>query len=75
MKLNIIVIVFLCHLAVSHGANPRPVVLWHGMGDTCCNPLSLGKIIKWIENKIPGIYVHSIQIGNSSEADASNGFF
>jgi len=55
--------------------NPRPVVLWHGMGDTCCNPLSLGKIIKWIENKIPRIYVYSIQIGNSSEADASNGFF
>jgi len=75
MKLNIIIVVFLCHLAVSHGTNPRPVVLWHGMGDTCCNPLSLGKIIKWIENKIPGIYVYSIRIGNSSEADASNGFF
>lgn len=25
-------------------AAPLPVVLWHGMGDTCCNPLSIGRI-------------------------------
>lgn len=21
-----------------------PVVLWHGMGDSCCNPLSIGAV-------------------------------
>ena len=38
----------------------RPVVLWHGMGDTCCNPLSMGSIKKDIERAIPGIYVVSM---------------
>jgi hypothetical protein len=23
---------------------PTPVVLWHGMGDSCCNPSSMGSI-------------------------------
>jgi len=26
-------------------AGPTPVVLWHGMGDSCCNPLSMGWVI------------------------------
>ena len=25
-------------------AKPLPIVLWHGMGDTCCNPLSIGGV-------------------------------
>jgi palmitoyl-protein thioesterase len=52
----------------------RPVVLWHGMGDTCCNPLSLGRIRKLIENELPGIYVYSIEVGNSEYEDKINGF-
>uniref|UniRef100_A0A8C6C0S3 Palmitoyl-protein thioesterase 1 n=1 Tax=Monodon monoceros TaxID=40151 RepID=A0A8C6C0S3_MONMO len=23
---------------------PLPLVIWHGMGDSCCNPLSTGTI-------------------------------
>jgi len=52
-----------------------PVVMWHGMGDTCCNPLSLGRIQKLIETHIPGIYVHSLRIGSNVEFDALNSFF
>jgi palmitoyl-protein thioesterase len=56
-------------------ATPPPVVMWHGMGDTCCNPLSMGKIQKEIETALPGIRVLSLQIGASESEDAENGFF
>uniref|UniRef100_A0A3P9L484 Palmitoyl-protein thioesterase 1 n=1 Tax=Oryzias latipes TaxID=8090 RepID=A0A3P9L484_ORYLA len=36
-----------------------PLILWHGMGDSCCNPLSMGAIKKMIEQEIAGIYVLS----------------
>ena len=48
-------------------ADNTPVLLWHGMGDTCCNPLSMGYIKKMIETNITGIYVRSIEIGNNAE--------
>ncbi|XP_033123697.1 palmitoyl-protein thioesterase 1-like [Anneissia japonica] len=51
-----------------------PLVMWHGMGDSCCNPLSLGNIQKMIEKQVPGIYVHSLRIGNNIEEDTLNGF-
>jgi len=67
-------VVIMCAYS-SIAASPRPVVMWHGMGDTCCNPFSLGAIQKLIEKQIPGIFVHSIQIGNNSVEDEMNGFF
>ncbi|KAL4143310.1 hypothetical protein QTP88_005656 [Uroleucon formosanum] len=53
-----------------------PVVLWHGMGDSCCNPLSLGRIIKVLQKNL-GIdsYVKSLQIGKSFEQEVENSFF
>ncbi|XP_025111565.1 palmitoyl-protein thioesterase 1-like [Pomacea canaliculata] len=51
-----------------------PVVLWHGMGDSCCNPLSMGSIKDLIEKQIPGVYVHSLEIGSSIVEDMENGF-
>jgi len=53
----------------------RPVVMWHGMGDDCCNPESMGYIKSVIEKYLPGVYVFSIEIGNSPEEDQMNGFF
>jgi palmitoyl-protein thioesterase len=47
-------------MVVAVNAAVRPTVLWHGMGDTCCNPLSMGSIKKEIEKSIPGIYVNSV---------------
>jgi len=55
-------------------ADPLPIVLWHGMGDTCCNPFSLGSVKKMIEQEVPGVYVHSIMIGSNQLEDESNGF-
>ena len=52
-----------------------PIVLWHGMGDSCCNPLSLGSLIKLIKRQLPDPYVLSLRIGSNLVEDTSNGFF
>ncbi|XP_075255348.1 palmitoyl-protein thioesterase 1-like [Convolutriloba macropyga] len=51
-----------------------PVVLWHGMGDICCNPLSMGSIKRQIERQVPGIYVYSIMVGDNIVEDFLHGF-
>lgn len=52
-----------------------PLVIWHGMGDSCCNPLSMGAIQKMVEKEVPGIYVLSLMIGKTVIQDTENGFF
>ncbi|XP_062384775.1 palmitoyl-protein thioesterase 1 [Sardina pilchardus] len=52
-----------------------PLVIWHGMGDNCCNPLSMGSIKKMVEREVSGIYVISLMIGKSVIQDTENGFF
>ena len=44
-------------------------------GDSCCNPLSLGRLITLVEQQVPGIYVKSLQIGDDFMEDTLNGFF
>lgn len=56
-------------------ADPVPLVMWHGMGDTCCFPFSMGALKKLVEKQVSGIYVQSIEIGNSISEDEMNGFF
>ncbi|KAG6444742.1 palmitoyl-protein thioesterase 1 [Manduca sexta] len=56
-------------------ASPIPIVLWHGMGDTCCMSFSLGSFKIFLENQIPGVYVISLRIGNSTVEDFENGYF
>jgi len=51
-----------------------PVVMWHGMGDTCCSPFSMDPIKKHIEQET-GAYVTSIRVGNSTGEDEIAGFF
>uniref|UniRef100_A0A6B2EHE7 Palmitoyl-protein thioesterase 1 n=1 Tax=Phlebotomus kandelakii TaxID=1109342 RepID=A0A6B2EHE7_9DIPT len=72
--------VFHSNLAVSGNesasqTNYLPVVMWHGMGDSCCFPFSLGSIRKLIEEEIPGIQVTSLKIGKSLVDDYESGFF
>ncbi|KAK2708960.1 palmitoyl-protein thioesterase 1-like [Artemia franciscana] len=54
--------------------SPVPIVMWHGIGDTCCNPHFLGRIKKVIEEEIDGVYVHSISIGDGFARDAQNSY-
>ena len=35
----------------------------------------MGHITKMVEDKVPGIYVYSIEIGDSVTQDIENGFF
>ena len=64
-----------CLVYIIHISASPPVVLWHGMGDSCCNPLSLGTLIKLLKRQLPGVYVQSLRIGSNIVEDTSNGFF
>lgn len=64
----------LAMFAMANGT-PTPTVLWHGMGDSCCDPRSMGAVQKEIEKSVPGIYVHSIAIGATTKEDQMAGFF
>lgn len=48
--------------------------LWF-LGDCCCNPLSMGSVKKLFEEQIPGVYVHSLQLGSSITKDIEHGFY
>lgn len=52
-----------------------PIVVWHGMGDSCCDQNSIGAVIKYIQNLVPGIFIHSISTGNNEAADISSSYF
>ncbi|KAK0409770.1 hypothetical protein QR680_004745 [Steinernema hermaphroditum] len=54
--------------------SPTPVVLWHGMGDNCCNPISMGSVKRLLEHTIDGVYVHSLMLGDGLIADTTNSF-
>jgi len=68
-------LVLLAAAATALAATPRPTVIWHGMGDTCCYNFSMGAVKAEIEKSIPGVYVYSVEIGNSLPADEFHGFF
>ncbi|EDV91696.1 palmitoyl-protein thioesterase 1 [Drosophila grimshawi] len=59
----------------SSNGNVLPVVLWHGMGDTCCFPFSLGSIKKLIMEQTNVSYVRSLEIGANIVLDYESGFF
>lgn len=46
----------LCACGVEAGNRTLPVVLWHGMGDSCCNVHSIGAVRDRIERALPGQY-------------------
>lgn len=55
-----------------------PIVIWHGMGDSCCNKHSVGSLMDSITNVLPGTFVHSINTGSrggSMESDIASSYF
>lgn len=54
-------------------SDPRPLVIWHGMGDTYCAPGIL-EFIDTIKQMHPGIFVHSIYINESEDEDRRAGW-
>jgi len=71
MKFFYLMLAALVPLATAY----HPVVIWHGMGDSCCNPLSMGRISKVITDNHKGTYVYSIMTGNNVFEDTLEGFF
>jgi len=71
--MKLLALFLVCGVVVVYGV-PRPVVIWHGMGDSCCNPSSMGKVKSTIEQAIPGVYVHSVMTGNDPLDDTIKGF-
>ncbi|KAI8868220.1 palmitoyl-protein thioesterase 1 precursor [Ramicandelaber brevisporus] len=60
-------------------AASTPVVLWHGLGDSCCNERSMGSIAALIRSRHQAngssTFVHSIRIGENEKADRDASFF
>ncbi|PVU94702.1 hypothetical protein BB561_002335 [Smittium simulii] len=56
-------------------SNKTPVVIWHGLGDSCCEEMGMNKIKKFIQEEIPGTYVYSAQLADSAYKDRISGFY
>lgn len=54
--------------------NRRPVVLWHGLGDSY-NSEGMMYMKKIIEDEFPGIFVYSVYLDKSSSVDSRMSFF
>ena len=44
----------LCACTIEALNRTLPVVIWHGMGDSCCNNRSIGAVRNLIEQALPG---------------------
>jgi len=55
-------------------ANATPIVIWHGLGQSCCDPNGIGRV-KTILEKVTKAYVYSVKIGETWLEDTVNGFF
>ncbi|KAB0796434.1 hypothetical protein PPYR_10495 [Photinus pyralis] len=64
-----------CSVLLVTPKNFTPIVLWHGMGDACCFPYSLGAIQKHLNDSLPGVHMLSLKIGNSVIDDFENSYF
>jgi len=74
LPLVVLGLLFLASLPVVSAAAPLPVVIWHGMGDTCCWAFSMGAVKDRIQSVL-GTFVLSIKIGASLKEDELAGFF
>lgn len=54
---------------------PLPIVMWHGMGDSCCASYSLGAVKDFLQEVLDGVYVLSISTGSGGADDTYSGFF
>lgn len=59
-------------LSVESNARPRPLVIWHGLGDTAHSE-GMESFADYIKQVHPGIYVHSvISPDNGNDNDQRN---
>lgn len=67
----------LCAVLVqaAFSSDPVPIVLWHGMGDSCCFSFSMGAIKALLQEQLPGVYVYSVRLGGNEMEDVENSYF
>ncbi|XP_053994405.1 palmitoyl-protein thioesterase 1 [Hylaeus volcanicus] len=74
-KQTLLLLFLLCIYKFSGIECSTPVVLWHGMGDSCCFSFSLGALKKLIQTTLPDTYVYSIRLGNNEVEDVEHSYF
>jgi len=60
--------------ALPASGKPRPLVIWHGMGDSASSPGML-EFAEMIEGVHPGIFIHLIYIEEDQSSDRRAGFY
>ncbi|KAJ7690617.1 Alpha/Beta hydrolase protein [Mycena rosella] len=60
--------------AFAWAGTPRPLVLWHGLGDSATSPGML-RFAEEIKAVHPGIFIHSVYIDEDLDKDKSAGFY
>ncbi|XP_018563499.1 palmitoyl-protein thioesterase 1 [Anoplophora glabripennis] len=70
----LILTLFSCLCSVLCVNNVTPIVLWHGMGDSCCFSFSLGALQKKLNESLPGAHIVSLRIGGNIIEDVENGY-
>lgn len=56
---------------VGNSSSVLPILVWHGLGDFCLNPLSMVPFVEFVGN-ITGAQVHCLQIGADFAWDSQN---
>ncbi|XP_015180874.1 PREDICTED: palmitoyl-protein thioesterase 1 [Polistes dominula] len=54
--------------------SPTPIVIWHGMGDSCYAP-GINSIKELLQDKISGVYVKCIHKGDNIFVDIEKSYF
>ncbi|KAK9480423.1 Alpha/Beta hydrolase protein [Lipomyces japonicus] len=67
----VLVLCFVTHVVV---AKPRPVVIWHGLGDSYDSD-GMTRVSEIIKDIYPGIFIHSVYVNPDSEKDSKQSLF
>jgi hypothetical protein len=59
--------------APAYNASVRPLVIWHGMGDSA-NSSGMADFAERIREMHPGIFVHSVRLADDEKDDQRAGF-
>lgn len=52
------------------------MVIWHGMGDTCCSADSMGRMTVLLHKYLGNdTFVHSVSLAENAEEDRKAGYF
>ncbi|KZT43690.1 palmitoyl-protein thioesterase [Sistotremastrum suecicum HHB10207 ss-3] len=70
----VVQLVFASPFASSYRKDVRPLVIWHGLGDShsSAGMLEFAELIKSVH---PGIFIHAVRVEESIEADQRAGWF